>query len=283
MALTMTAELSDVFATRREGVLFVLDCMQAAFPGCQAYALSLAGEFTPLVEACVQPLDFAAANWLATASWIARTYPDCLLIDVGSTTTDIIPIIGGHVAAEGRTDLARLQAGELLYTGMLRTHLAAIVQAVPVHGQLCPVSSEYFAISGDAHLVHGDLAPEDYTCPTPDGRPATALAARARLARLVCADIEQLGDAQIDTIAAYICEQQLGQISRGMFQVLSRSGGRRDLEVIAVGLGAGLGEQAARRLGLAVSEGAARWEPEVSAVAPSWAVAQLLVERLGAG
>jgi hypothetical protein len=282
MALTMTAELSDVFATRREGVTFVLDSFESAFPGCPAYALSLSGEFVPLAEARSHPLDFAAANWLATALWTARACPDCLLLDVGSTTTDITPILGGKVAAEGCTDLARLQAGELVYTGMLRTHLAAIVQAVPVHGRMCPVSSEYFAISGDVHLVLGELAPEDYTCPTPDGRPATVHAARRRLARLVCADAEQLGDAQIDAIAAFVREQQIAQIGRGLLQVLSRLGGRQDLPILAVGMGASLAEEVARRLGLAPSGAAAGWDPAVAAVAPSWAASRLLAEQLEA-
>ncbi len=144
---------------------------------------------------------------------------------------------------------------------MLRTHLAAIVRAVPVSGRMCPVSSEYFAISGDVHLVLGELAPEDYTCPTPDGRPATVPAARRRLARLVCADAEQLGDIQIDAIAAFVREQQIAQIGRGLLQVLSRLGRRPDLPIIAVGMGASLAEEAARRLGFVPSGGAARSGP----------------------
>ena len=125
-----------------------------------------------------QPLDFAAANWVATALWLAQQVPDCLLVDIGSTTCDIIPILGGRLTVEGRTDLDRLQAGELVYTGAVRTNTAAIVQAVPVRGRLCPVSSEYFAISGDVHLVLSHISPDDYGCPTPDGRPATPGGAR---------------------------------------------------------------------------------------------------------
>jgi len=222
MALTMTAELADIFCTKREGVLFVLDSVLATFPGCTGYALSLSGEFVPLKEARTRPLDFAAANWLATALFVARQYPDCLLVDVGSTTTDIIPILDGRAANHGRTDLERLVAGELVYTGALRTHLAAIVHAVPVGGGLCPVSSEYFAISGDVHLILGHLRPKDYTCPTPDGRPPTVASARQRLARLVCADTEMLSPAEIDEMAHYIYEQQLNQISEALLQVLSR-------------------------------------------------------------
>lgn len=282
MAVTMTAELSDAFATKREGVLFVLDSVLAAFPGCAGYALSLSGEFVPLAEARLRPLDFAAANWLATTLFIARQHPDCLLVDVGSTTTDIIPILGGRAANRGRTDLERLMAGELVYTGALRTHLAAIVHSVPVGGRFCPVSSEYFAISGDVHLILGRLRPEDYTCPTPDGRPPTLASARGRLARLVCADVEMLSPAEIDAMANYIYQEQVRQISQALLQVLSHLADRRDLPAVTMGSGAFLAMEAARRLGLAALDLGARWGRETSAVAPCLAAAHLLAERMEA-
>ena len=134
-------------------------------------------------EARARPWDVAAANWMATALAVADAYADALLIDVGSTTADVIPIAAGRVAATGHNDLERLLAGELVYTGVLRTNLAAIAPRVPIRGDWCPVASEYFAISADVHLVLGHLAPEAYDCPTPDGRPADGrLRARAHRA-----------------------------------------------------------------------------------------------------
>jgi (4-(4-[2-(gamma-L-glutamylamino)ethyl]phenoxymethyl)furan-2-yl)methanamine synthase len=280
MALTMTAELADVFSTKREGVQFVLESVLVAFPDCAAYALDLAGDFVALKEAQTRPLDFAAANWLATALYIARVYSDCLLVDVGSTTTDIIPILGGEIVSHGRTDLARLLAGELVYTGALRTHLASIVHSVPVGGRSCRVASEYFAISGDVHLILGHLGPEDYTCPTPDGQPPTLVSARSRLARLVCADTEMLSTAEIDEMAYYIHQQQLRQISEALQQVLSRLAGHRALGVVVMGSGAFLAAQAAQQLGLRSLD--ARWDRQASAVAPCMAVAHLLAEQLEA-
>src|ERR1700694_1303018 len=34
-AVTMTAELSQAFRTKREGVAFILDALEAAFPSCR--------------------------------------------------------------------------------------------------------------------------------------------------------------------------------------------------------------------------------------------------------
>src|SRR5689334_11156006 len=208
-AITMTAELSDAFRTKREGVGFVLDAAQAALGSGELSVLTTAGELVSVATARLQPWDVAAANWVATALAVAEAHPDALLVDVGSTTADVIPIVDGRVAASARDDLGRLLAGELVYTGVLRTNLAAIAPRVPVHGGWCPVSSEYFAISADVHVVLGHLAPEAYDCPTPDGRPTTAPFARERIARLVCSDVEQLDAAQIDAIAAYLHGEQL--------------------------------------------------------------------------
>ena len=282
MALTMTAELSDAFRSKREGVLFVLESMAAAFPDVPVHALSMAGDFVPLEKARTRPLDLAASNWLATGLFAARQFRNAILVDVGSTTTDIIPIQDSRVVGLGRTDLERLLAGELVYTGLLRTHLAAIVRSVPVRGHLCPVSSEYFAISGDVHLILGHIQPADYTCPTPDGRAETVEYARERLARLVCADMEMLSPAEVDEMAKAIYHQQVQQIEDAVQQVLSRLPGQEGLPLVATGTGAFLAAQVGHRLGLKAVDWAPHWGHEVSAVAPCLAVANLLAEQLEA-
>ncbi len=278
MAVTMTAELSDVFASKRAGVIFVLECVQACFPDPAIYCLSLSGQFVPISEARDRPLEFAAANWLASALWISRQLPNCLLLDTGSTTTDILPILDGHVCISGRTDMARLSSGELVYTGALRTNLAAIVQSVPVSGKICKVASEYFAISGDVHLILGNLKPQDYTCPAPDGQPPSIDSARRRIARIVCADDEMLSTAEIDELARHIGVQQVHQIQEGINQVLSRLPRLRNHPVVVLGSGAFLGKAAAEALGLIIMDATGNWERENLSVAPCISAARLLAE-----
>jgi probable H4MPT-linked C1 transfer pathway protein len=188
---------------------------------------------------------------VATALAVAGAHADALLIDVGSTTADIVPIVAGRVAATAHNDLDRLLAGELVYTGALRTNLAAIAPRVPVRGGWCPVASESFAISGDVGLVLGRLAVDAYDCPTPDGRPATVEFARERIARLVCSDAEQLDAGEIDAIAAFLYEEQLRQIeaaARRVQQPLPPTA-----PVVAAGAGAPLAREVAARLGRAVA------------------------------
>jgi probable H4MPT-linked C1 transfer pathway protein len=276
VAVTMTAELSDAFRTKREGVSFVLDAAQDALGDRPLSVLTTAGELVSVEEARAHPWDVAAANWVATALAVADAHPDALLIDVGSTTADLVPIADGRVAASGHNDLERLLAGELVYTGVLRTNLAAIAPRVPVRGGSCPVASEYFAISADVHLVLGHLPPEAYDCPTPDGRPVTVASARERIARLVCSDVDQLGEREIDAIAAFLHGEQLRQIEAAARRV------QRPLPsaapVVAVGAGAFLGAEVAARLDRPVAHGP--WGAAGGEVAPAAALAALLAARL---
>jgi (4-(4-[2-(gamma-L-glutamylamino)ethyl]phenoxymethyl)furan-2-yl)methanamine synthase len=236
-----------------------------------------------LNEARLKPLEFAATNWLASSQYVAKQYANCLLIDVGSTTTDILPILDGQVRVNARTDMARLASGELIFTGALRTNLAAIVQSVPVAGQYCRVASEYFAVSGDVHLILGYLRPQDYSCATPDGRPPSIESARGRLARLVCADTEMLSAAEIEEMARYIYERQVCQIREGIEQVISRLPELRGYPVIILGAGAFLGKAAAESAGLEIGNMINEWGREELAVAPCLAAAYLLAEHLNAG
>jgi probable H4MPT-linked C1 transfer pathway protein len=269
VALTMTAELSDEFATKREGVAFVLDAVEAAVGGrARSLALTTAGELVDFATARARPLDVAAANWVASALAVTARHPDALMLDVGSTTADVIPIAGGRVAATGRTDLDRLLAGELVYTGALRTNLAAIAARVPVRGRWCPVASELFAVSGDVHVILGRLAPDAYTSPTPDGRGATIADARARVARLVCADAEQLAPDEIDAIAAYLHGEQVRQIAAA-----ARMAGVGDAPVVPLGVGAFLARDVAAQLGRPVAE--IDWSAAERDAAPAAALAEL--------
>jgi len=174
-AVVMSGELADSFSSKAEGIAFIVDAVREHFPDAIFYGID--GLFH---DRAVPEL--AAANWLASADYLRGRYPDAVLLDVGSTTADIVPL-GRFDDLLGLTDLLRLQQGYLVYTGMLRTNVATILRAVEINGIFTPVSTEYFACSGDAHLVLGTIQPEDYTSATPDGGQATVDAALRRLQR----------------------------------------------------------------------------------------------------
>ena len=272
-AVTMTAELSQMFRTKREGVAFVLDALGASFPGADIRVFTVGGAFISPADARRDPLAVAAANWAATAHAVARHYPDALLIDVGTTTTDIIPIVAGRVAADGHTDPARLASGELVYSGVLRTPIEAIATHVPYRGSMAGVSAEGFALAGDVHLWRGDLGFSDYSVPAPDGRPATREYAGERLARAVCADRELIDESGITAIAAAVAAAQVARIAGAIRLVTKRHASLRT--AVVTGLGAFLGRDAARAAGLDVRPLADELGHDAARCAPAACVALL--------
>ncbi|MCL2359869.1 MAG: H4MPT-linked C1 transfer pathway protein [Nitrososphaerota archaeon] len=252
LGLTITAELSDVYQTKREGINNILSCVKTAFCDIPIFVLTTDAELLPIGMTEKNPLCVAAANWAATGWMMARYFNDAVIVDVGSTSTSIIPIINRHTAARGKTDLDKLICGELVYTGSLRTNVATIVHSIPTKNGVASVSSELFALSGDVHLVLENISETDYTSETADGRGKTLTEAYARLARTVCADTDMLAIQEITGIAKYIYEQQINQIATGLAKtyLYLKNNTPDRVPVIITGLGKNfLARKAAEKIG----------------------------------
>jgi (4-(4-[2-(gamma-L-glutamylamino)ethyl]phenoxymethyl)furan-2-yl)methanamine synthase len=273
-AVTMTAELSQMFRTKRDGVHFVLDAVAAAFPRGTIYVYAVDGRFLTVADARDAPLLVAAANWAATARVVAQSLPDALLVDIGTTSTDIIPIVDGEVAASGWTDPDRLASGELVYSGAVRTPVEALATSVPLQGRHVGLSAEAFALSGDVHVWRGDLEPADYSAPTPDRRPPTREFAGERLARAICADREMVNDAGITEIADALAAAQAERIAAAIGSVRARHPALH--AAVITGLGTFIAERAARRAGLDVVSLASALGSDAARCAPAASIALLL-------
>jgi probable H4MPT-linked C1 transfer pathway protein len=227
--VVMSGELADSFSDKMQGISFIVDAVQAAFPRARFYGTD--GKFH---TRAVPPL--AAANWLASAAYLREEYPDAVLLDVGSTTADIIPL-NRFDSLLGLTDLRRLQNGYLIYTGMLRGNVATLLPSVLLEGVPTPVSSEYFAASADAHLVLDHIRADQYSCDTPDKKEKTQAASLRRLARVVCADLEEIGEQGALQVAGQFWEKQRNIICGQVKKVAEDSGAR---QIIVAGIGASI-------------------------------------------
>ena len=277
-AVTMTAELSQMFRTKRDGVAFVLDAVSSALNPANVHIYATDGRFLSIDQARREPLAVAASNWAATASLVALSHPNAILIDIGTTTTDIIPIVDGRVVALGTTDPGRLASRELVYSGALRTPAEAIVRHVPLNDGDAAVSAESFALIGDVHVWRGHLLPDDYSVATPDGRPPTREFAGERIARLVCADREMLDSHAVSRIADAIATAQTEQIATAIARVHDRHPSLST--AVITGLGAFIAERAARAVGLQVVPLAESLGVDGARAAPAAAVALLLDRQL---
>ena len=249
VALTMTGELADLFPDRATGVRRLVEAAHLRFP--QHPLLVWAGvagfllpEAVPGREALV-----ASTNWLTTASWLARHLEQAILVDMGSTTTDILLLADGVVQARGTTDRERLAQGELVYQGLTRTPLMAIARSAPFEGVMVPLMNEHFATSADCWRLMGRLDEGHDQHPAADGGPKTAEASARRLARMIGADLAEADLEDWTGLARWFTERQERLILDAITLQLSRDLVPPSAPLVVAGCGAGVVAGLATRLG----------------------------------
>jgi probable H4MPT-linked C1 transfer pathway protein len=284
-AVTMTGELTDLFASRAEGVTAISRRLLEV-PGVMAIYGGRDGWLEP-DQASHRADAIASANWHATAGLVAQRVNAALFVDIGSTTADLIPVSGGRIHARGYADRERLATGELVYTGATRTALMAVAQKAPFRGAWTGVMNEYFATMADVYRVL-ELLPEGADLhETADHREQTRPASIARLARMVGADAVDADDASWAALAGYFAEKQLRRLHDAALVVLSAAELPGTAPLVGAGTGAFIAEALAERLGRrfisfsSLIDVDAGMEHMASVCAPAVAVALLSAAQRG--
>ena len=251
-AITMTAELCDCFATKADGVRSILAATVQAAGDRTVRVFGTDGQFHAVESILQTPRLAAASNWLALATVVARAgWGDSgLLIDIGSTTTDLIPWRAGEVAIplDQRTDHGRLRSGALVYAGVRRTPLCTFGPTLPYRGEPIALMAELFATTADVYLTLGDLPPDTFDRSTADGGPLTYPASLDRLARMVGLDRDDFtaDDAQAlaESAAAILLDRLADTAQRLTFETL----GAAPPVVVVAGAGEFLAQRLAARV-----------------------------------
>lgn len=282
IVVTMTGELADCYASKAEGVNQIIGEVELATNGERLEIYLTDGRLVSAEEARQAPLLAAASNWHALATYAARySGPEpAVLLDLGSTTCDIIPIEHGRVAALGKTDPERLVSGELVYSGVERSPICSLLNVIAWRGESCPVAQEVFATTLDAYLLLNELPEESCNIHTADGCPRTKACAHTRMARLVCADITMFSSADAELAAEAVHNAQTSLIREATEKAISRMD---DLPALFITSGVGefllrtiisARKPAAKMLSLSDKLG-----PKASSAACAYALAVLASER----
>jgi probable H4MPT-linked C1 transfer pathway protein len=281
-AVTMTGELADCFADRAAGIEAIVDAMLRRVPPSALHVFAGRAGFVPCSAASAAAGQIASTNWLATALYLATATDAALLVDIGSTTADLVPIAGGEVSAVGHDDFTRLATDELVYTGLTRTPLMALAQRVPFEGHEVALMAEHFATTADVYRLTGELVEHADLHPSADGGPKTGAGSARRLARMIGRDAASAPPAAWIELARYFAERQLHRLAAAAHRVVTRASLPTDAAVIGAGTGALLARKVAARIDrpyvdladLAPRSGAGA--AELMACAPAFAVAHLL-------
>jgi probable H4MPT-linked C1 transfer pathway protein len=180
----------------------------------------------------------ASTNYLATATLIGQRLADALLIDMGSTTTDIIAIIGGKPAPLGITDGERLATGELVYTGLTRTDPCAVTRSACFRGGEQRLAAGNFASMADVRRIIGALPDGLDQHATADGRGKSREESIARFARILGRDAEDASPEDWRAAAREIADKQMEDIRVAVMGVLAEFKLPGDVPVVVAGIGA---------------------------------------------
>jgi (4-(4-[2-(gamma-L-glutamylamino)ethyl]phenoxymethyl)furan-2-yl)methanamine synthase len=247
--VTMTGELADTFPSRPEGVASLAMLAARKLNGTPVLIYAGPAGYVRPEEAREHAGLVASANWHAWALFVASRRPNALLIDMGSTTTDVVPVIDGNVAARGYTDAQRLAAGELVYTGLVRSFIMACSDRVPFKGAWTSLINENFANMADVYRILGSLPAEADMMMTADNREKTREGSQARLARMVGADDTDADDRAWTALAQWLAEMQMRRVIDAVMLVDSQHLLPPDAPVVGAGIGADVVKEIARRLG----------------------------------
>lgn len=246
--ITMTGELADIFSSRQDGVEQLSSLAEHELGNVSIYAGP--SGFVAATDARRHSTQIASANWHASAAVIAKLRKAALFVDVGSTTTDVVPIAESKVVARGYTDAERLAVGELVYTGLVRSFVMATAARAPLNGSWTALINENFATMADVHRILGTLPAGVDLMATADGREKSVPASRARLARMLGSDVAHADNKSWDLVARWFAEAQIRTIVDAVMLVVSSCIETSAAPVIAAGIGVRAVAEVARRLGL---------------------------------
>jgi probable H4MPT-linked C1 transfer pathway protein len=240
-AVTMTGEMVDLFADREDGVKRIAqhlaDSLQPVNDGALRFFAGDAG-WCGASDVARHWRHIASANWLATASHAAMHFERGVLVDVGSTTTDLVAFAGGRVQSGSRTDAERLASGELVYHGVVRTPLCAFGPRVTWRGQAFNVMNEYFATAADVYRLTGELDASHDLYPSADNEGKDGLATRRRLARMIGLDERDAPPGQWLVFARAWRALQVQELAGQLRRVMDAHAIAGDAVVVAAGCGA---------------------------------------------
>jgi probable H4MPT-linked C1 transfer pathway protein len=289
--VTMTGELVDRFATRAEGVEALIGRCRVHLGEDQTAIYAGPKGLVPLEAAFELQHWVASANWHASAALVGSRLENALLVDIGSTTSDIVAVRSGRPGADGWSDRERMMADELVYTGVVRTPLCALAERAPFDGGWVGLAAESFATTADVYRLTGELPAHADLGESADGRGKGAAESVARLARMLGEDAVCGEPHQWRSLARYLRQCQVERIWRACARRCS-AGLSEDAPLVGAGVGRFLVPELARRLGRDSLDWLAligQGEDEVSAgadagdCAPASALALLSPAELGDG
>ncbi len=227
-AITMTAELSDIFLNRSTGVKYIINLSSKILENKKIFFYSKK-KFVRKKIALQNTHGLNSMNWHATANFVSNFFPNCILVDIGSTTTDIIPIKNKKIISKGVNDHQRLKSNELIYMGVLRTPIHAVEKKKNL-------IYENFANLSDVYRVLNKIPTNFNLLPTQDNKSKNKHDSARRIARIFGKDYKKAHFLKWKKIAFKIEKKQKEILKKNINKIKNRNFSK-EIPILGAGIG----------------------------------------------
>ena len=242
--ITITAELSDCFKNRKYGAkqIFKL-CLDL---NIDFYFFS---SKTQNFKKKINYIDICSMNWLATGKYLKDRINEGVIIDFGSTTTDLVVIKNKKVINKYFTDYERINNFELIYTGLTRTPLFALSEKIILGNKSYYLIPEFFSSTADLYRVNKTLKKNLDLYDTSDKRSKTQLSSLRRISRNFGIDLDKQNIVLMNQLVKNLIEVQKKFIFNSLNKLIKINNINSKLPLILCGIGQDILEQSAKDFG----------------------------------
>ena len=230
--ITMTAELCDIFKNRLDG-----------FRKIYNYCKKLKNDYffyTKSKKKIFKKTDYSeivSMNWHSIGRLLERQLKNAIIVDFGSTTTDIICVKNHIIQNKNFDDFSRINSNELVYTGLTRTPIFAIDKKVRINRKYFEIIPEFFSDMSDVYRINSILKKQFDIDETADGKRRSKFSSYARLSRNFGLDFKKSNQNLIKDLSKEIIKTQLEKIYLAIKKNRAKYKIEKKSEIIVCGIG----------------------------------------------
>ncbi len=212
--------------------LHTVELLERLFPASEVRLLGAEGRLYTLGEARAlagpQVVRFAATKFWGSAYLASKLIDHGLSIDTGTTSTDIIPVVGGRPDPQAAQDpdrynLDRLKTRRFSWYGMTATPLDYLAHEAEAEGELWPLYPRVAKTEVLTAIL--DLAPRDLAeAHAYGGQFPSVEAARFQLAQACGLDVQLIGAQTLEAIARDLYRRMVERLAANVRRVAEIAG-----------------------------------------------------------
>jgi uncharacterized hydantoinase/oxoprolinase family protein len=213
--------------------------VHSALPQKPVFFIDFEGQMWPLQKVMsVNPARFAMSNFYGSAYLGSKICDRGVIMDTGSTSTDILLTADNHLTTIGKdtTTIRRNLTGEMTWTGVLFTPISSLTQYIPLRGRWMKGNPR----GGQTNDVYNILYYEEmrnllhlYGSKQKE-KDAYAL----DIASLFLCDLGNIDFVEIENVSHYVSVKHREIVAESLLQVLSTYNlDAKDINYILMGIG----------------------------------------------